>query len=141
MFTYVLGGFNEQWTGLECIEPRKPCLLDEDEFKVILNEFLLGISSSPAPSSGISDVSADGARTITEFIGSIASNVVVTAERFTLDDVLNCVATKELRAVLFQIYGQFCVWPTLVEESKLIAIATSERKVSQKPLVAKKKKK
>ena len=110
--------------------------MDEEEFGPVMDEFMLGLPP-PSPSSGISGVSSDAARTITDFLGAVGCAVVTTAERFTLDDVLHRVATEELRAALFGIYGRCCVWPVPVEESKLVGTVTSERKPSRKPSAGK----
>lgn len=105
--------------------------MDEGEFEVVIDEFMLGIPP-PTPSPALSGVSSAANRTIADFIASVGCDVVVTTERFTLDDVLNYAATEELRAAMFGIYGRVCVWPVPVEESKLVGTVTSERKPSRK---------
>lgn len=112
-------------------------MLDEGEFELVMDEFILGLPP-PTPSPPLSGVSSAAAHTVADFIASVGCDTFVTTERFTLDNVLDWAATEELRAALFRIYGRACVWPVPVEESKLVRTVTSERKPSRKPSAGKK---
>lgn len=116
----------EQWTEMECREPKQTKLLTENEFKVVMDEFLGGIKPD-TPSSQISGISSQAALTISEFIGSIGGEPIEVPTRLSLEDLLTRNATKELREALFKIYTRLCMWPVSVEAALIVAAAPTKR--------------
>ncbi|CAK9272285.1 unnamed protein product [Sphagnum jensenii] len=100
-----------EWTGMECVEPKKEPLLTKAEFMVVMDDFLKAVPPLPnTPSSQVSGVSSQANRAISDFVHCVQGEPIKVLELLTLDDVLTKKATSELCAALFEVYGQHCAW-------------------------------
>lgn len=120
----------EQWTGMECVEPKKEPLLTEAEFMVVMDDFLKAVPPLPnTPSSQVSGVSSQANCAISDFVHCVQGEPIKVLELLTLDDVLTKKATGELRAALFKVYGQHCTWVVPVDPTQISATVIAAKKV------------